>query len=202
MNPAQEILTKQTKSKTLKHPIITFEEVRAFCSFLEDGTLRMQRDRALICATFFCTLKTSEATALKRSDVLLNNEGSYLKVTGKRMQQRHISIPKYASKIIYDYIEKVPELKSDSFLFCTFVGKSKRVKDGQVLDGDAARKSLARSQLLFMGKDNWTYNLIRQGGIIYLVQSGAKLRELIKCTGLTVAALEKYLLIDPNFDSH
>lgn len=87
-------------------------------------------------------------------------------------------------------------------MFCTFVGKSKRIKTEQELKRDSARKSLIENQQVYSGENNWSYNLIRQGGIIHRVRNGANLAELMQCTGLSVAALEKYLLFGAGFHSH
>jgi len=50
-------------------------------------------------------------------------------------------------------IDMVPFVDLDSYLFCMFVGRSGRVKEGGELDGDSARKSLNKaSALVYEGK--------------------------------------------------
>jgi site-specific recombinase XerC len=138
----------------------------------------MQRDRALVCAVFFCTLKISEATALKLSDFHINEKGCHFSVT-KNIRQRTVSVPNYASKAIQDYIEILPGYYSNNFLFCTFIGKSNRIKANQKLARDSARKSLLKNRIAFSCQPDWSYNLLLQGGIVQRVTAGAEVGELI-----------------------
>lgn len=122
-SPVKGIRLESYKPKSIKQAIITNEDVRSFSSFLEDGNLSMRRNRALLCAVFFCTLKISEALSLRRSDFLLHEDGSYLKVTSKKAKNRLVSVPEYARNVILDYIKDVQGIEPDEYLFCTFVGK-------------------------------------------------------------------------------
>jgi len=99
----------------------------------------------------------------------------------------------------FSWIDMIPFADLDSYLFCMFVGRSGRVKEGggnwmAILRGKALRKH----QLLFMSESHWTYNLIRQGGIFSRVKNRFSTVGTDEDTGLTLIPINRIMIIMRN----
>ncbi len=174
--------------------VLSHEEVRSLIGAIDLSTDHGLRDRALLEVLYACGLRVSEATALRLSDLYLEQE--FLRVTGKGNKERIVPIGPGAIRQLEIYLRHVrnelPVIKDENVVFLNRRG------------GGLSRVSVFTAVKKYAAEAGITKQVsphtFRHSFATHLIEGGADLRAVQEMLGHeSILTTEIYTHLDTDF---
>ncbi len=153
---------------------------------IDKDKLKGTRQHALICLTYYCFVKISEALNVRHCDIIKTGRESFVRILANS-KARVIPMPSEAANSLQNYIDILSSsLTSESEIFIRTEGK------GSIFVADKPfTRAQAGAQLKFYRHiaalpENLTFENIRQAGLRRYVRTGGSLSEARKLYGCKI----------------
>lgn len=170
--------------------VLSVSEVEAMISSVELTSWQGFRDRAILEVLYGCGLRVSEAVALNRSYLYLD-EG-FVRVIGKGDKERLIPVGEVAVEALKEYLEVRPaasETRSEDVLFLN--------RFGRPLSRQSMFKMIKRQALVCDIRKKISPHTLRHSFATHLVENGADLRAVQELLGHeSITTTEIYTHVD------
>ncbi len=170
--------------------VLSVSEVEAMISSVELTSWQGFRDRAILEVLYGCGLRVSEAVALNRSYLYLD-EG-FVRVIGKGDKERLIPVGEVAVEALKEYLEVRPaasETRSEDVLFLN--------RSGRPLSRQSMFKMIKRQALVCDIRKKISPHTLRHSFATHLVENGADLRAVQELLGHeSITTTEIYTHVD------
>ncbi|MFW6120796.1 MAG: site-specific tyrosine recombinase/integron integrase [Petrotogales bacterium] len=171
-----EMVRTPKRGKTLPE-YVSHEDIQKLINSFHDTNLG-KRNKAIVALMYYCGLRVSEVTSLKKRDVELYNDALIQIRSGKGNKDRVVPLSKKAEQLINEYLEVRESFNNSERLDELFIG----IRGERVSRKSIHKMITKQANKVFPGR-HITPHVLRHSCATHLLQRGASVKVVQEILG-------------------